>query len=159
MNMSDDIKSALIRQCAIRHGDTETANLWARDIARKLIENKPLDAAESAFLATALLGYVDRGEAAKLFNHGKMPHKSNRLGEDIKFYKKVREYVDSGKKRSDAIEQAGEDLDYPKSIDDDWMGTAISRYDQVRKTLKQLREEVQERQAWQEAFDEAFPPK
>jgi hypothetical protein len=149
-----NMKQAIIRLCAIRHGDTVTAEMWTKEIARKLIENRPLDQTEASILGSALLGYSSRGEAARLFNLGKMPHKSHRLTEDFELYGKVRGYVDAGKTRTDAIKLAGKELNYSDEFDDEWEGTATARYDNVHKTFKRLQAEVDEQQAVQNAFDE-----
>jgi hypothetical protein len=143
--MKDDTtpRDRVIRNWLIRHGDIENADHWAKQLGVKLLEGRKLNAAESSALASILLGYAKRGEAAKLFNKGKMPDPRNRFIDDYDLYEMVEKHKAEDKTRDDALRLAGEELGYPDGGDNDLLGTATTRYDSVVKKLKKMSTELE----------------
>jgi len=138
--MNDDTtpREKVIQNWLIRRRDTKNADHWAKQLGTKLLEGKKLSPAESSTLASILLSYAERGEAAKLFNKGKMPNLSNRFLDDYTLYEAVEKYKVKGKTRNEALSLAGKELGYPEGVKDDLLGTAKGRYDRVVKSLKEV---------------------
>ena len=145
------MNEAMSRYIRIREGDTDTANKWAEQLAGKLATNEPLHQAEASFLAVILLIYAGKGEAARLWNLGVMPHKSNSILRDYELYQRVNKHVATGESRKKAIELVCKELNYAHGQDDDPFGTATFRYDKVAAFV---RKQLRELPGLEKAFDE-----
>ena len=138
--MNDDTtpREKVIQNWLIRRGDTKNADHWAKQLGTKLLEGKKLSPAESSTLASILLSYAERGEAAKLFNKGKMPNLSNRFLDDYTLYEAVEKHKTEGMTRREALKQAGEDLNLPRVTKGGTNSTLAHRYDSVVKSIKEV---------------------
>ena len=150
------MNAATSRYIQIREGDTGTANKWAEQLAGKLAANEPLHQAEASYLAFILLMYAGSGEAARLWNLGKMPHKSNSILRDYELYQKVNAIRDDGNSREEAIELFCDELTDHDEMDDDPVGTVTNKYDKVAGFI---RVQLADIPGLREAFDQEFNAK
>ena len=145
MNDDTTLEQAIIRLWLIRHGNTEDANQLARELGKKLSEQKPLNWVESSLLASALFESAENGEAERFFNNGHRVNKRNRHCKDFILYEKIKAHRATGKTLTDSVKLAGNELNYPDEFEDEWESTALFRYESVDRSFNKLRAEVGER--------------